>query len=628
MATRADQVSNPTGAPPIGDYAIVGDCRSAALIARDGSLDWLCWPRFDSPSLFAAILDPERGGRFRVGPAAPSRVERRYLPDTNVLETVFHTSTGVVVLRDLMPVATEEEKRRALLPEHELLRELEGVSGEVAVVVEYAPRPEYGTRRPVLRQRDGFGLQCEVDGGALTLFSELPLTLAGDGASARGTARLRAGERAALSLTYGADAPDVAPLLGAATGERIARSVRWWRAWAGRCAYRGPYREAVVRSALVLKLLAYAPSGAIVAAPTTSLPERLGGVRNWDYRYCWLRDASFTLRALFALGYREEGEAFLHWMLHATRLTWPELQVLYDVYGEAHLPERELPHLAGYAGSRPVRVGNDAHGQLQLDVYGEVLDAAARFARVGGRFDRDTARLLVGLGETVRRRWREPDEGIWEGRAGRFHHTHSKVLCWVALDRLLELHERYGLPLAAALRRERDTIRATIERRGYNPRLGSYTRLLDGDDLDASLLTLPLYGYVDAAHPRMAATCAGIHERLGRDGLIFRYADDTRDGLPSGEGAFGICSFWAVECRARGGDREGAAAAFARLLGYANDVGLFAEEIDPGTGAALGNFPQAFTHVGLINAALTLGEVAGGAAEPGRGTAAVIAEDV
>ncbi|HEX5500075.1 MAG TPA: glycoside hydrolase family 15 protein, partial [Thermomicrobiales bacterium] len=407
--------------------------------------------------------------------------------------------------------------------------------------------------------------------------------------------------------TYAADAPLVAAPLGDAARERIARSVAWWRAWAAHCAYQGSYRDVVVRSALVLKLMAYAPSGAIVAAPTTSLPECRGGVRNWDYRYCWLRDASFTLRALLALGYRLEAEAFLSWMLHATRLTWPELQVLYDVFGAARLPEHELRHLAGYAGSRPVRIGNDAYSQLQLDVYGEVIDAALRFARAGGAFDRDTGRMLNGLGRTVCRRWREPDDGIWEGRAGRFQHTQSKALCWVALDRLIELHERHGLAIdSAGFRRQRKAIRDAIEGHGYNERLGSYTQVFDGDRLDASLLTLPLYDYVAATDPRMVSTFARIRERLGRGDLLYRYDAETDDGLPAGEAPFGICSFWGVECQALAGDVAGATRAFERLLGYANDVGLYAEEIDPETGAALGNFPQAFTHVGLINAALTL----------------------
>ncbi|MDQ3862208.1 MAG: glycoside hydrolase family 15 protein [Actinomycetota bacterium] len=366
--------------------------------------------------------------------------------------------------------------------------------------------------------------------------------------------------------------------------------------------------------------MTYAPSGALVAAPTTSLPEALGGVRNWDYRYCWLRDASFTLRALFTLGYREEAEAFNGWVLHATRLTWPELQVLYDVFGEAKLPERELGHLEGYAGSRPVRIGNDAQGQFQLDVYGEVVDAAAQFANRGGRFDRDTSRMLDGLGRTVCRRWREPDEGIWEGRSGRFHNTHSKVLCWVALDRLIEMHEAEYLEVSVGLfRKERDEIQKEIETHGYNERIGSYTRTFAGEEMDASLLALPMYGYVEGTNSRMRSTCARVQEKLARDGLIYRYETDTDDGLPPGEGAFGICSFWAVECTARGGDVGGATRTFEQLLAYANDVGLFAEEIDPDSGAALGNFPQAFTHIGLINAALTLGEYQAGNAPASSG---------
>jgi GH15 family glucan-1,4-alpha-glucosidase len=595
---------------PIGDYALIGDCRSAALISRDGSLDWLCLPRFDSPSLFAALLDPERGGRFRVRPREHFAAERRYLPDTNILETTFRCPSGTVVLRDLMTVASEHEKRRELTPAHEVLREVEALAGEVELEVIYEPRPDYGRTRPALVSKGGLGVWCQTGRGALLLRSELPLELAADGQCAQGIGHLRAGERAYLSCSYTEEAPAVIPPLGAAARQRVERSARWWRDWTNRCTYQGPYRDAVVRSALTLKLMAYAPSGAVVAAPTTSLPEALGGSRNWDYRYCWLRDASFTLRALLALGYDEEGRAFLGWMLHATRLTAPELQVVYDVFGEAKLPEQELRHLAGYAGSRPVRIGNDAHGQLQLDVYGEVLDAVSRFARRDGRLDGDTVRLLDGLGHTVCRRWREPDEGIWEVRSGRAHHTHSKALCWVALDRLVQMHEAGQIQVCLdQFRAEREAIRAEIEARAYNPRLQSYTRTFGGDELDASLLTLPLYGYVEGTHPRMQSTCARIRARLGRDGLVYRY--QGADGLPPGEGAFGICSFWAVECLARGGDVASATRAFEQLLGYANDVGLFAEEIDPTTGAALGNFPQAFTHIGLINAAVTLAECRG-----------------
>jgi GH15 family glucan-1,4-alpha-glucosidase len=610
-----DRTSKSFGYPPIDDYALIGDCRSAGLISGDGSLDWLCLPRFDSSSVFAALLDAREGGRFRIRPVGEYSSERRYLPDTNVLETTFRCPSGAFVLRDLMSVSSEEDKRASLTPEHEVLREIEGIDGEVEVEVLYGPRLDYGLTRPVLERQWDHSLRCEVGGAALILRSELPLELEGDSRGASGAVRIRTGERKYLSLTYSREAPAVIAPLGEAARERIERTVRWWQEWANRCTYEGPYRDAVVRSAVALKLMTYAPSGALVAAPTTSLPEALGGVRNWDYRYCWLRDASFTLRALYALGYREEAEAYIGWLLHATRLTWPELHVLYDVFGEARLPERELVHLEGYAGSRPVRIGNDAQGQLQLDVYGEVINGAARFLDRGGRVDRDTSRMLDGLGRTVCKRWREPDEGIWEGRSGRFHNTHSKVLCWVALDRLIEMHEAGYLDVSVDLfRANRDEVRKEIEAHGYNERIGSYTRTFDGEEMDASLLTLPLYGYIEGAHPRMRSTCARIHEKLATGELIHRYETGTDDGLPPGEGAFGICSFWAVECVARGGNIEGATQAFEQLLAYANDVGLFAEEIDPHTGAALGNFPQAFTHIGLINAALTLGEYRDGSA--------------
>jgi GH15 family glucan-1,4-alpha-glucosidase len=603
----SDRTPERASYPPIDDYALIGDCRSAGLVSGDGSLDWLCLPRFDSPSVFAALLDAREGGRFRIRPVGEYSSERRYLPDTNVLETTFRCPSGTFVLRDLMSVSSEEDKRASLTPEHEVLREVEGIDGEVEVEVLYDPRPEYGLMRPMLKRQWDHSLRCEIGGVALILRSELALVPRSDGRGASGVIRIQAGERMYLSLTYSREAPAVISPLGEAARGRIERTVRWWQEWANRCAYEGPYRDAVVRSALALKLMTYAPSGALVAAPTTSLPEALGGVRNWDYRYCWLRDASFTLRALYALGYREEAEAFDGWVLHATRLTWPELHILYDVFGEARLPERELPHLEGYAGSRPVRIGNDAQGQLQLDVYGEVVDAAAQFANRGGRFDRDTSRMLDGLGRTVCRRWREPDEGIWEGRSGRFHNTHSKVLCWVALDRLIEMHEAGYLDVSVDLfRANRDEIRKEIEAHGYNERIGSYTRTFDGEEMDASLLTLPLYGYTEGTNPRMSSTCARIHEKLATGALVHRYETGTDDGLPPGEGAFGICSFWAVECVTRGGNIEGATRAFEQLLAYANDVGLFAEEIDPHTGAALGNFPQAFTHIGLINAALTL----------------------
>jgi GH15 family glucan-1,4-alpha-glucosidase len=530
------------------------------------------------------------------------------VPKTNVLETTFTTRGGTVVVRDLMPVASEDDKHRQLLPEHELLRELQCLQGEVLLEIAYQPRPDYARAHPALQARGKLGIWLESGPAMFILNSDLRLGIAPDKRSAQAAIGLKAGERRYISLSYSQEAPAVTPALGAGARARIERSIAWWQGWAGGCTYQGPYAEAVMRSLLTLKLMTYAPSGAIVAAPTTSLPEALGGVRNWDYRYCWLRDASLTIRALLEVGYEHEAAAFCSWLLDSTRLTLPELQVVYDVFGRTHLAEHELPELDGYAGSRPVRTGNDAHGQLQLDVYGELIDGIARYLARGDGLDKDTQRMLRGLGETVCRRWQEPDEGIWEVRSGRFHHTHSKVLCWVALDRLITMH--HAGRLVAPVERftaAREAIRADVEAHGYNPRIDSYTSTFGGDEVDASLLLLPLYGYVPAADPRMRATHKRIHEQLARGPFLYRYLSGG-DGLPGQEGAFGIASFWAIEVMARAGEVAEARAQFEQVLSHANDLGLYAEEFDPATGEALGNFPQAFTHIGLINAALTLAE--------------------
>jgi GH15 family glucan-1,4-alpha-glucosidase len=600
---------------PIDDYAIIGDCRAAALISRGGSLDWLCLPRFDSPSIFGAILDARHGGRFAVQPRDPFTTTRRYVGDSNVLETTFATTTGTARVTDVMAVASESDRAGELWPDHEILRKVECTAGHVLMEVVFDPRPDYGRSVPRIKRQPGLGWITEHGAQVLVLESDIPLRQDARQPGINGTVALQQGDSRMLSLAFDERTPAVRPSCGPAADAQLARSIRWWEAWARHLRYQGPYRSAVMRSALTLKLLTFAPSGAVIAAPTTSLPEALGSVRNWDYRYCWLRDASLTLRALLDLGYTIEAEAFLSWMLQATRLTWPELQILYDVYGEANIPETELEHLEGYARSRPVRIGNAAIDQLQLDTYGEVIDATARFVARGGRLDRTTSRVLAGLGETVCRRWREPDEGIWEPRAGRQHHTHSKVMCWVALDRLLTLAANDCVPAPVErFARERDALRREIETRGYNQRIQSYVSVFDGADVDASLLLLGLYGYADPSQERMRNTCERVNERLGVDGLLYRYRTD--DGLARGEGAFGSCSFWAVECKARRGELTRATAMFEHLLDFGNDVGLFAEEIDPDTGAALGNFPQAFTHLGLINAALTLAEAAGQGVAP------------
>ena len=596
--------------PPIGDYALIGDCRSAALVSRDGSIDWLCLPRFDSPSIFGAVLDMERGGSFRIASAEPARISRRYIGNTNVLETTFTTATGVLRLTDVMAVADEHTKQHTLWPDHELLRGLECVEGRVTVEMFYEPRPDYARASVVLRPGPYRTVLCDYGTSGMALRSDIPLTIAADRCSASGTLELTAGERAMTGLSFADGLPVVLPAEGGNAWKRIDESVEWWEAWSRQITYDWDYRDTILRSALVLKLLTYAPSGAIVAAPTTSLPEWVGGIRNWDYRYCWLRDASLTLRALVDAGFAEEGEAFVSWLLHATKLTQPRLQILYGVYGESELPERELKHLEGYQGSRPVRIGNDAACQLQLDVYGEVIDAVFLYVENGGTIDRVTGRVLIGLGKTVKALWREPDEGIWEPRLGRRHNTHSKMMCWVALDRLIMLHDMGHLhgPIDG-FAKARDDIRHEIETRAWNPALGSYTAAFDSDTLDANLLRMATCGYANPRSDRMCRTVERLRERLGANGFLYRYLEP--DGLPPGEGAFLICSFWLVEALALQGRTEEAAREFERLVASANDLGLLSEQIDPAGGALLGNFPQAFSHVGLINAAETLAACSG-----------------
>lgn len=676
---------------PIRDYALIGNCRTAALVSRWGSVDFLCLPRFDGTAVFAAMLDARRGGRFFARPLGEFQVRRRYVGHTNVLETTFEAASGVLRLTDVMTVAGEDERRGELLPEHELLRCLECVAGEVEIEVGCDPRSGWGAAGAAApaRDRGALGVTWELGGQLLMLRSEVPITggelrrgrrsgrtassgrpgpsgrlgpAGSPGPSDRsrrsahpgsprlpecpgvyGRETLKAGDRRFLSLASATGEPGGFLPLGDAAAHRLRRSLRWWERWVAACVYLGPHPEAVVRSLLTLKLLTYSPSGAVIAAPTTSLPEEIGGSRNWDYRYCWLRDTSWTLTAFFDLGFREEGQAFFSWLLYATRMRtaspaghrWTRLRilnVLYDVHGEVRLRERQLPWLEGYAGSRPVRVGNGALAQLQLDIFGEVVQAAFQYVVRGGTLDASEGRLLRQLGETVRRLWREPDEGIWEKRAGRCHHTYSKAMYWVALDKLLLLDERGAIELSAAaagaFHRDRDALRHAIETEGFSQQLGSYVDVLGGGELDASLLLLGLRGWDDPARsPRLLATLQAVRGCLESKakGLLYRYPPGT-DGIPGGEAAFGICSFWLAEFLARAGRVEEAIAQFERVLAYANDLGLFAEEIDPQTGAALGNFPQAFTHVGLISAALAITAATGcerGPQAPAAGAKAV-----
>jgi GH15 family glucan-1,4-alpha-glucosidase len=609
-STIGDRNGAPETFTQIGDYAVIGDCRSAALISKLGSIDWFCLPFFHSPSFFAAILDPDRGGRFSIAPVRPAHVERRYLKNSNVLETTFTTSAGRLRLIDQMTLFADHLERTSLHPDHEILRSIVCDAGEVEIEITFDPRAHYARRQPRIDAQGDvvFVVHCGRQTSALC--SEIPLQRPKGAPGLHGRATLRAGDRRSLSLAHTADAPQVFPALGKAVERRIELTCHWWNAWCETCTYDGPYRTHVLRSALALKLLTFAPSGAVVAAPTTSLPECIGGVRNWDYRYCWLRDASMTFRALNDLGFEDEARAFLSWLMHATWLSQPKMKVMYDVWGETRLPERELEHLRGYKDSKPVRAGNAAADQVQLDVYGALADSVFEHVSRGGMLSHSAQRLMSGIGRVVSTLWREPDHGIWELRSGPRHHTLSKAMCWVALDRIIKLHEAGALQGPThELTHEMHEIQRAVIGRGFNRTLNSYVSCFDGDAVDSSLLLLALYGFESADSPRMQSTLRRIESELSPQNteLLLRYDTDAMDdSLPGGEGAFALCAFWRVQFLAESGATDAAERGFKRLLTFANDVGLFAEEIDVTSGALLGNFPQAYTHIGLINAALSI----------------------
>ena len=600
---------------PIGDYAVIGDTRTAALVSSAGAIDWLCLPSFGDDAVFAALLDTDKGGRFLITPAEPFASERRYGAGSACLYTTFRTEAGTARLTDLMVLPSED--RRCFEPQRELLRLLHCERGSVTFEVNYTPRPAFGLLKPQLRDARGLGWRCAWKGHLLTLLTDIALEPTPSGTGAGAIFRLREGESAAFSLSFSEHDPLVLAPLGEAAQARAGRTEHWWRDWSAMTRYDGPCGAMVRRSAITLKMMTYGLSGAVVAAPTTSLPETLGGMRNWDYRYCWLRDASLTMHAFLGLGHRMEGAAFFDWLLHTTRLTRPELAVMYDVFGRPDLPERTLDHLEGYCGSKPVRVGNAAARQTQLDVYGTVILAAYEFCRRGGRLDRHDASLLVDIGRAICRNWRQSGHGIWEIRSPRRLYTYGRITAWAGLDRLIRLHEEHTMKMPIARFREtRAAIRAAVENEAIDPQTGALMGAFGDPTPDAALLLAARYGFYEATHPVMRATEALIAETLTEGPLVYRYPQ-AWDGMAGHEAAFGICSFWRVDYLARAGRIEEATRIFKDLCAYANDVGLFAEEIEPETGAHLGNVPQAFTHVGLINAALALSEaIAKGRARP------------
>ncbi|HEX5280225.1 MAG TPA: glycoside hydrolase family 15 protein [Micropepsaceae bacterium] len=584
----------------MGEFALIGDCRTAALVSRQGSIDWLCLPHFSGSSVFAALLDPD-AGHFAIHPTTPFRATRRYAEDTAVLETKFTTADGCVCLRDAMTIMDGVTQLR---PMREIIRIVEGAEGEVPLEVEIDVRPGYGKSQPRLR-RHAAGWAILFGNEILIVQSDVPLEA--DGYVLRGRFRSVPGSAIRFSLAYTHGETAIFPPLHEA-GCRVEETLKWWSNWSQACRYHGPYRDAVLRSALTLKLLIHALSGAVVAAPTTSLPETIGRDDTYDYRYCWLRDAGFTIDALTCLGFHEDAADYLTWLLHSTRLSWPKLRVLYDVYGRDASKESNLSHLAGYCQSRPVRTGNQAGGQLQLDAYGHVVLAAERYVSGGGKLGSAETRMLRGLGKTVCREWKKPDNGIWEIRGAKRHYTFSKLMCWVALDRLLKLHREGHMSLGSLEHKftgARDTIADAIDRHGFHTELKSYVADFDSNYLDASLLLIPVLGFKEASDPRFAGTLQCIHERLSQNGLIYRY--ETGYGARGyRENSFGVCTFWAVQALAAEGRYDEAEEVFRNALNCANDVLLFGEEIDPGSGRNTGNFPQGLTHVGLINAALAL----------------------
>lgn len=589
----------------IEDYALIGDCKTAALVGRDGSIDWLCWPRFDSAACFAGLLGTAEHGRWLIAPRqSPVSVDRRYRPGTLVLETEFQTETGRAVIVDFMAPGAGAN----------LLRIVMGKSGRVDFHTEFVVRFDYGSAVPWVNRLDDGAISAIAGPDRLVL--RTPAALHGEDLTTVGEFTIAAGETLPFVLSYGAsyDGPpsEVDPFAALQDTENF------WREWSDRCPDVGPWTEAVKQSLITLKALTYAPSGGIVAAATTSLPEHLGGVRNWDYRYCWLRDASFTLQAFLQLGYNDEARAWRDWILRAIAGAPEQIQIMYGVGGERWLPERTAPWLPGYEESPPVRIGNAAHRQLQIDTFGEVIDAMALARRAGiGFHDRARAMRPLIL-DHLARAWREPDEGIWEMRGGPQHFVHSKVMAWVAFDRVADQFLADASSGEARRWREiADEIHAEVCERGFDRELNSFVQAYGSRRLDASLLLIPLVGFLPPADPRVQGTLRAIEDKLVMNGqFVRRYnTDDAADGFLEGEGAFLACSFWLVDNYVLQGRYAEARRLFDRLLACCNDLGLLAEEFDPATGRMLGNFPQAYSHVGLINCALNLSRRAGPAEE-------------
>ena len=592
----------------IENYGLIGNTQTAALVGRDGSIDWLCLPRFDSGACFAALLGKTENGRWLVAPNEPiQRSSRRYREDTAILETRFETKSGAVTVIDFVPMPPTEH-------EVDVVRLVRGDRGTVAMHTEILLRFDYGRTVPWVRRRF-FGLSAVAGPDAVHL--RTPVLLRGEDFTTRGEFSVRAGEVVPFILTW---YPSHHRSVGYRDPEDMLTATdAAWRAWSARCTFTGRWREAVLRSLITLKLLTYHPTGGIVAAPTTSLPERLGGERNWDYRYCWIRDSTFTLFALLTSGYAEEARAWREWLLRAASGKPSELQIMYGIAGERRLTEGELPWLEGYEGSRPVRIGNAAHSQLQLDVYGELMDTLYASHRFNLKPSREAWQVQKTLLDFLEGAWQMPDSGLWEMRGPPRHFTHSKVMAWVAFDRAVKTTEQFGLHGATHhWRAIRDQIRAEVCARGFDARQNAFVQSYGSNELDAALLLMPQMGFLPASDPRIIGTIEAIERTLMRDGLVLRYRTEaTNDGLSPGEGTFLACSFWFADALALIGRHEAAERQFEHLLSLRNDLGLLAEEYDQVDHRFVGNFPQAFSHVALVNTANNLRQTRGPAERRG-----------
>ncbi|HTX30090.1 MAG TPA: glycoside hydrolase family 15 protein [Solirubrobacteraceae bacterium] len=591
--------------PPIAEHGVIGNLHTVALISTDGTIDWYCSPRFDSPSLFASLLDADRGGHFALRPADGEWQNKQlYLPDTNVLVTRFLTPAGVGEVQDFMPVG------ELLAGSHRdrLIRRVLCVRGRMRFELEFAPRFAYGRERHRAECHAG-GVLFQSPGARVALETQTPVEVR-DG-DVHASFELAAGESATFVLEHVPGQYEIHPHSAEETRELGDRTIEYWRRWLAQSRYRGRWRETVHRSALTLKLLTYAPTGAIVAAPTTSLPEVLGGERNWDYRYTWIRDAAFSLYSLLRLGFTEEATAFMDWLtdrLAGMRLSESSpLQIMYGIDGRREIPEQVLEHLEGYRGSAPVRVGNEAATQLQLDIYGELVDSIYLYDKHGSPISHHSWDDITHMVNWVCENWDQADEGIWETRGGRQPFTYSRLQCWVAVERTLRMATARGLPIdRARLEAARDQIYRQIHERGWIQKRGAFVQHYNTDILDASVLLMPLMKFIAPQDPRWLSTLDAIGSELVSDSLVYRYnAEASPDGLAGREGTFSICTFWYVEALARAGRLDEARLIFEKMLTYANHLGLYAEEIGP-SGEQLGNFPQAFTHLALISAAVDL----------------------